>query len=870
MKQIKKLKIFISYSHKDKENIKEFRKHLAPLKNNGLIKDWYDRMIIAGQDFQEKIDNNLEDADIICLFISANFLSSDSCMKEKIQALELKKKKGIKVVFIILSACGWSDDNDISPLLVLPTDGKPISKFNNADDGWYDVYNGFKKVIEEENKIKQLKLTDEFSYFLQNTDLLTNAHSQKEKVFLDDIFVYPILEKYDVLREYEKKESSEDLIGNLCDYSKILIAGENQSGKTTLCKKIFTVLREKNFVPIYITDKDQQYQGKIENKITKAFNEQYQTIQINELDKKRLVPIIDDFHFAKNKEKHVIDLSSYAFQIVIVDDIFCLNLKDDNIIRSFTHFRITEFIPSLRNQLIKKWIHLTEKKKEIKHNENEIYQEIDNKFELVNTALGKVIGSGIMPAYPFFILSIISNYETLAKPLQEITSQGYCYEALIFMYLTKLGVKSDEIDSYINFLSVFAFYFYKEKKNELSNNEFEDFMKSYLEKYNLPIEQETLFKNLRQTQIIALNNFNNFTFCYSYLYYFFVAKYIADHIENNKNIIDSIISNLHKDENAYIAIFISHHSKNIYILDKLINNSQSLFNKYREATLSNNELDFFDKEADNIIEAVLPQTNITPEKERAERLKNQDEEEQINKNEIKNNIHDEENDDELAMELRKSVKTVEVMGRIIKNRAGSLEKNKLEEIFEKAMKIHLRILTSFFHLIKKDEQQQAIVDFISNRLNKINDENEKESKEKNEKSKPLSQEKLEKMSKIIFWNMNFFVIFGFINKIIHSLGSNKLTSIIEKVCDNEGTPASYLVKHGILMWYNKNLQTENIAKKINEDNFSETAKKVMRFMIVNHCSMHKVKFDEKQKIENKFGISTQKLLIQQIKRSEQE
>ena len=74
MKQIEKLKVFISYSHKDKNDINEFRKHLAPLKNNGLIEDWYDRMIISGQDFQNKINNNLEDADIICLFISANFL----------------------------------------------------------------------------------------------------------------------------------------------------------------------------------------------------------------------------------------------------------------------------------------------------------------------------------------------------------------------------------------------------------------------------------------------------------------------------------------------------------------------------------------------------------------------------------------------------------------------------------------------------------------------------------------------------------------------------------------------------------------------------------------------------------------------------
>ncbi len=838
MSQNDKLKLFISYSHRDEEHINDFIKHIAPLTTNGLIEDWYDRKIRAGQDFQDEADNNLENADISCLFISANFLSSDACMKEERNALELKKKKGIVVVPIILSACGWLDDKAISSLLALPTDGKPVSDFTNSNNAWNIVYNGLKVVIEKEITIKRLNITEQFSSFLQKTDLLMKAHSQKENVLLNDIFIYPELEQYDVLRGYDKKERPKNLIEALSDYPKLLIAGEGQSGKTTLCKKVFIELREKNFVPVYISDKTNQYQGKIENKISKAFKEQYQTISIEEIDKQRLVPIIDDFHFAKNKAKHILDLSSYDHQIVIVDDIFCLNFKDENIIKSFTHFRIREFSRSLRNQLIKKWTHLTDKETHLSHNENTMYQSIDNTTELVDAALGKIIGSGIMPAYPFFILSVISIYETFEKPLdQEITSQGYCYQALIYMYLRKQGVKNDEIDAYINFLTEFAFFFYTAKKNELSIHEFNSFMDSYLDKYNLPIKQGILLKNLQQIQIIALDNCNNYSFCYPYLYYYFVAKYLAEHVGDNKKLIESIINNLHKDENAYIAIFVSHHSKNVYILDKIIVNARSLFDKYEPATLSKEELSFFDEQLGIIVKAVLPPTNATPEKERAKRLATQNGVGQTNRGEKRNIVQEEDNYDALATELRRSIKTVEVMGRIIKNRAGSLEKSRLESIFEEAVRVHLRILTSFFELIKNEQTQQEIVDFISNRLDKIS-----EDKETKGKPKPMSREKSEKLARVIFWNMNFFAVYGFIRKIIHSLGSNKLTGIIEKVCDNENTPASFLSKHGILMWYNKNLQIDNIAKRIDEDGFSETAKKVIRFMIVNHCSMHLIGF----------------------------
>ena len=858
MKQNVKLKLFISYSHLDEGHIENFTNHIAPLKNNGFIEHWYDRKIIVGQDFKDNIDNNLENADIVCLCISANFFSSNACMKERMNALELKKKKGIAVVPIILSACGWLDDKEISSLLALPTDGQPISNFTDSNNAWNNVYNGLKGVIEKENKIKQLNITEQFSSFLSNTGLLTKAHSQKDIVLLKDIFVYPELAKYDDLGDYEKRDSSEKLINGFSDYPRILIAGEDQSGKTTLCKKMFIELREKNFVPVYISVKPDQDEGKIENKISKAYKEQYETIPIEDINRERIVPIIDDFHFSKNKEKHILDLSSYGHQIVIVDDIFSLNFKDETIIKSFTRFKIKEFIPSLRNRLIKQWTHLTDKDV---NNESTEYHSIDKTTELVNTALGKVIGSGIMPAYPFFILAVISTYETFEKPLdQEITSQGYCYQALIYMYLRKQGVKNEDIDTYINFLTEFAFFFYTAKKNELSTDEFNSFMESYFSKYNFPIKQETLLKNLQKTQIIVLDSFNNYRFCYPYLYYFFVAKYLAEHVEDNKNTIDFIINNLHKDENAYISIFISHHSQNAYILDEIILNASILFDKYKPATLSKKELNFFDEQVDIIVKAVLPPRNLTPEQERAKRLESQDKKEQLNVEGKKKIIQEEKSDDDLEMELRRSIKTVEVMGCIVKNRAGSLEKSRLEFIFEEAIKVHLRILTSFFELIRNETGQQEIVKLISERLHKIIEDNEIEDKEKKQKPKPLSQEKLDKLSKIIFWNMNFFIVYGLIDKIVKSLGSNKLIAVVEKVCDNENTPASFLLKHGILMWYNKNLQIDNIAKSIDEDGFSEIAKKIMRFMIVNHCSMHPVGFKEKQKIENKLKISSQKLL----------
>ena len=520
-----------------------------------------------------------------------------------------------------------------------------------------------------------------------------------------------------------------------------------------------------------------------------------------------------------------------------------MNLKDESLTRSFSHFQIKELNPSSRNELISKWTSLTDTKNDIRHRENDNYDNIDKTTELVNSTLGKVIGSGIMPAYPFFILSVISSYETL-KPLnQEITSQGHCYQALIYCALRKQGIKSDEIDTYINFLTVFAFHFFEHGKQEVSQIGFEYFMKNYLDEYNLPVKEQILLKNLLKTQIISKNSLGNYSFCYPYLYYFFVAKYLAEHLDKHENIIKKIISNLHANENAYITIFISHHSKNIQILEEIAENADDLFKKHQPASLDTKELAFFDENVENIVKAALPPPSSDPEKTRQSQLQNQDAIEEVNTIEEKD-FENDEIADELEKELRRSIKTAEVMGQIIKNRAGSLEKKNLEGIFEKAMDIHFRALSSFFELIKEKNQQEEIVKFISNRLeNYINNTGEQP-----------GQKELEKLSRIIFWNMNFFLVYSVISKIIHSLGSDKLTSIIEKICNEKNTPASFIVKHGISMWYNKNLQVEPITKRIRKDDFSKIAKRVLDFKIAGHSSMHFISYKDRQKIRDKLKI----------------
>jgi internalin A len=57
--------------------------HLKLLQRQGLIATWHDRLIKPGTHGRDVIDANLEQAKIVLLLVSADFIASDYCWKTK-------------------------------------------------------------------------------------------------------------------------------------------------------------------------------------------------------------------------------------------------------------------------------------------------------------------------------------------------------------------------------------------------------------------------------------------------------------------------------------------------------------------------------------------------------------------------------------------------------------------------------------------------------------------------------------------------------------------------------------------------------------------------------------------------------------------
>ena len=140
--------VFISYSHADEEYRKELDKHLSGLLRQGVISTWHDRRIGPGEEVHEQISERLEEARIILLLVSSDFLASDYCYDlEMIRAMEHHEQGAARVIPVILRPCDWQG-TPFGSLNAVPTDGKPVTKHATLDDGFLEVTRAVRQVTE--------------------------------------------------------------------------------------------------------------------------------------------------------------------------------------------------------------------------------------------------------------------------------------------------------------------------------------------------------------------------------------------------------------------------------------------------------------------------------------------------------------------------------------------------------------------------------------------------------------------------------------------------------------------------------------------------------------------------------------------------
>jgi tetratricopeptide (TPR) repeat protein len=181
--------VFLSYAHEDELLLRQLEKHLSGLQRQELISTWHDRKIVPGTSWAGEIDAHLEQASVILLLVSADFLASGYCYQVEMQrALERHEAGEARIIPIIVRPADWRHA-PFAQLQALPTDAKAITTWHNQDEAFVDVVAGIRRAIEDLSllpaSVSRAKLPAIWNipyprnpFFTGRDELLSQLHNQ--------------------------------------------------------------------------------------------------------------------------------------------------------------------------------------------------------------------------------------------------------------------------------------------------------------------------------------------------------------------------------------------------------------------------------------------------------------------------------------------------------------------------------------------------------------------------------------------------------------------------------------------------------------------------------------------------------------------
>jgi hypothetical protein len=144
----RRFKVFVAYAQEDSRYRDQLEGHLTPLVRAGIIEIWHDRRIAAGEDWQVRLKEEMDSADVILLLISADFIASDFCWDEQvIRAIERHREGTARVIPISVRPADW-ERLPFATLEALPSDERAVSRWSNTDEAWLDVAAGIRALLE--------------------------------------------------------------------------------------------------------------------------------------------------------------------------------------------------------------------------------------------------------------------------------------------------------------------------------------------------------------------------------------------------------------------------------------------------------------------------------------------------------------------------------------------------------------------------------------------------------------------------------------------------------------------------------------------------------------------------------------------------
>lgn len=144
---LQRLSAFVSYLHSDTKMLDKLKIQLRVMEAHGYLSTWTDSRILPSDHWDDEIQQELEDADIIIFLVSSNMLGSSYIRNVELKrALERRQAEEAELVGVILEDCSWQNEPFAQYQVILSD--KPANQHRPQQRAFYQVEKELRELID--------------------------------------------------------------------------------------------------------------------------------------------------------------------------------------------------------------------------------------------------------------------------------------------------------------------------------------------------------------------------------------------------------------------------------------------------------------------------------------------------------------------------------------------------------------------------------------------------------------------------------------------------------------------------------------------------------------------------------------------------
>jgi Calcineurin-like phosphoesterase len=674
------------------------------------------------------------------------------------------------------------------------------------------------------------------------------AHPAKLEVTLNDVYVFPEFEISDEKEELPILISGESLLDRVNKEEVIAVfSGEQSSGKTSWLKIAAQTIHERGKIPIFIRGAELIASAgeDLRRVVRRAVEQQYgsdRTEAILQKDRDCKVVLIDGIDRYKFPDRYfnsVIEFFKKEHRSILMTAEHMMSVQaavDRNqfaSLQDFEKYEIGEFGIKARFELAKRWFELTPITRRGEEAERR------NRIEQTDKTISALIGRGLVPAYPIFLLVLLQGVEAGQSGELENGALGEYYNYLISHSLLQ-KVRRDDLKAIFDYCDHFAWCLFQSQATSLGEIELAEFNLAYRRRMDVAGKFDNYKRVLLDCKLWAETD-AGLSFRYPYARYFFLGRHLARELIRNQEVmavVEGAVKNLHVRENGNIVTFLTHFSNDPRVIELLVLSVAARFDGDTPLRL--------DHDVDPLNKLVLDAPRLVYQQEKVvaqrHKLLSQDHQtshgfERATGEASETGVRPEHEVLKFLGELNGLFKGVEILGSAIKAQATSMPGDEKQRLLKVVFDGGLRGVTNFLKQVADDPD--TLVSQVMELL---------------DRKKPTNIEVREELAKKAIFVFIAWLLYWFVRRVGASIGSSSLQPAIERYVRDNPTVANQLVGISSLLETPAPIPFDRL-QKLNDDLKSlALAQNVLRHLAYMRLHMYQTEVRERQQLLQELGI----------------